>query len=156
MAAGDDVRCFVNHDHNQVLGRTKAGTLVLRDTPQGLAFRCQLDARNTDHQNVYASVQRGDLDACSFAFTVPDGGDDWTEMNDRRGPLRTLRNVKLHDVSVVTTPAYQQGTSVAARDADAAGDAARREWCRKLGEQIDAENRRRLAEQAALIAKERV
>jgi len=33
---GDDVRCLLNHDPNFVLGRTKAGTLALRDTPQGL------------------------------------------------------------------------------------------------------------------------
>src|SRR5581483_8910150 len=80
-----DVRCLYNHDANQVLGRTKNGTVVLRDTDKGLAFRCQLDRSNTSHQNVYASVKRGDIDACSFAFKVPQDGDKWTEGVDDRG-----------------------------------------------------------------------
>jgi HK97 family phage prohead protease len=154
LAAGDDVCCFFNHNHDIVLGRTKAGTLTLRDTDAGLSFRCQLDARNTDHQNVYAMVQRGDTDQCSFAFSVPDGGDVWAEMNDRRGPLRTLRNITLHDVSVVTYPAYQQGTSVAARNTDA-DDAARIARAQRQAQEIDAYNRRRAAELGVQIAKER-
>jgi uncharacterized protein len=154
-----DVHCFVNHDHNQVLGRTKNGTLQLKDTPKGLAFRCELDEDSPAHQSIYASVKRGDISECSFSFTVPDGGDVWDTAKDAQGRMyqrRTLTNVDLFDVSVVTFPAYKQGTDVAARAQELAEDAARRERARKLGEQIDADNRRRAAEQAAQIAKERM
>src|SRR5436305_14086914 len=33
-----DVRCLINHDDNQILGRTKAGTLVLSEDKSGLAY----------------------------------------------------------------------------------------------------------------------
>src|ERR1700756_80196 len=54
---GADVRCLLNHSHDVVLGRTKSGTLTLRDTAKGLAFRCQLDRNNGQHRDVYAMVQ---------------------------------------------------------------------------------------------------
>ena len=146
-----DVRCLLNHSADMVLGRSKYGTLKLTDTAKGLAFRCQLDRNNSQHRDVYAQVQRGDLDACSFAFYVPDGGDTW-DYSNKALPLRTLRNVKLVDVSIVTFPAYSDGTSVDARHAKD-WDEARRVRCREQGEKIDADNRRRCRELGELIAK---
>lgn len=107
-----DVKALVNHDPNQVLGRVKNGTLQLTDTDAGLAFRVQLDPKNQGHQNLYASVRRGDIDECSFAFTVPQGGDKWS----RDYQQRTLVDVDLWDVSAVTVPAYGSGTHVQARN----------------------------------------
>jgi HK97 family phage prohead protease len=154
-----DVKCLFNHDANVVLGRLKNGTLTLRDTRAGLAFRCQLDRNNTQHQNVYASVKRGDTDECSFAFNLPSkDSDSWDEVRDAKGVLkymrRTLRDVNLFDVSVVTNPAYPQGTAVGARTAPAGDAWLAAAWVRVRAyeEQIDAENRRRLATNAALIA----
>lgn len=103
-----DVVCTFNHDLSAVLGRTKSGTLTLQDSPEGLKFRCQLDRDSQSHRDLYAAVKRGDLDSCSFAFLVPPNGDTWD------GNKRTLTDVDLKDVSVVTTPAYP-GTSVDAR-----------------------------------------
>jgi HK97 family phage prohead protease len=112
-----DVKCLFNHDANVVLGRTKSGTLTLTDSPAGLAFRCQLDQRQSAHQSMYASVKRGDVDECSFAFAVPKGGDKWSADYS----TRTLTDVDLFDVSVVTDPAYGGGaTSVDARQLRAA------------------------------------
>lgn len=107
-----DVKCLKNHDHNYILGRTKNGTLQLHDTDEGLAFRCQLDKRNSMHGDLYASVKRGDIDSCSFAFAVVPGGEKWS--NDYR--QRTLTDVDLFDVSAVTFPAYPTGTKVDARN----------------------------------------
>ena len=114
-----DVKCLVNHSPNLILGRTKSGTLVLSDSPQGLRFVCQLDRTNTDHCNTYAAVKRGDLSECSFAFTVPPGGDQWDD-SDGTDPavhaIRTLKDVNLLDVSAVAYPAYANAaTSVSAR-----------------------------------------
>lgn len=115
-----DVKMLLNHQPDNILGRTKSNTLVLSDSPQGLRFRCKLDESNSFHQSVYASIKRGDLDECSFAFQVPDGGDDWqdngaVDENGQRCALRTLKDVTLLDASVVTYPAYPQGTHVDAR-----------------------------------------
>ncbi len=111
LREGKDVKCLFNHDANLILGRVKNGTLTLTDTPEGLAFRCQLDQRSQMHKDLHASVQRGDIDECSFAFIVRDGGQKWN------GSLRTVTDVDLCDVSVVTYPAYPTGTSASARSA---------------------------------------
>lgn len=108
LREGADVCCLFNHDPSRILGRTKSGTLTLTDSPEGLRFRCELDKSSQSHRDIYASVKRGDTSECSFAFTVPKGGDEWD------GDQRTLRDVNLLDVSVVTSPAYP-GTSADAR-----------------------------------------
>ncbi len=156
LRTGADVKCLMNHDASHILGRTKSGTLVLSDSPEGLRFTCQLDRTNTDHCNVYAAVKRGDLSECSFAFTVPPGGDDWSD-TDGSDPkvmaIRTLKDVSLMDVSAVTYPAYAEGTAVGARAKAAADqrqkdrlwDEIRRHKCAVLGEAIRAEDSRALS-----------
>jgi HK97 family phage prohead protease len=120
LASGQDVVALFNHDSNHILGRTKSGTLRVAEDDKGLAFRCLLDKNQQSHRDLHASVKRGDIADCSFAFTPdPDNGDDFdngTDENGQRCVLRTLRNVKLHDISVVVSPAYG-GTSVDARAA---------------------------------------
>jgi hypothetical protein len=116
--AGADVHCLLNHDMNLVLGRRKNGTLQLTDGRAGLGFICQLNKDSVMHRDIYAAVQRGDLDGCSFAFQCPEDGCDWDDATDERGVRyvrRTLRSVNLLDVSIVSSPAYPEGTSVSAR-----------------------------------------
>src|SRR5258706_2108322 len=84
LKEGGDVRCLFNHSANHILGRLKNKTLTLTDTPAGLAFRCQLNQRDSGHQSVYAQVKRGDLDECSFAFTVRPNGEQWNADRSRR------------------------------------------------------------------------
>jgi HK97 family phage prohead protease len=110
----DDIVCCQNHDTNQLLGRKSSGTLQLEDSPAGLKFRCQLDKTNPVHQAVYASVKRGDLNGCSFQFSLQPDGDTWAEEQDGT-VLRTLRAVKLYELGPVVFPAYVTGTSVGAR-----------------------------------------
>src|SRR5215210_602241 len=80
-----DVRCLLNHDVNEVLGRTKSGTLRLFDERRGLRFELDLPDSPLG-QNVREAVRRGDLDGASFRFVV--GEEDWT------GEVRTIRTVK--------------------------------------------------------------
>src|SRR3712207_3100255 len=42
VLADADVRCLLNHDPNQVLARTKSGTLRLHDEERGLRFEAEL------------------------------------------------------------------------------------------------------------------
>lgn len=122
-SANCDVKCLLNHDASLILGRTKSGTLKVWEDERGLNFRCQLDPNNQSHKDFYRSIARKDIDECSFAFQVPDGGDDWAEDTDSNGQRfvkRTLNNVSLMDVSAVTYPAYNSvgATAVSARQRD--------------------------------------
>lgn len=149
LRSGADVKCLLNHDPNHVLGRSQSGTLALHDETDGLKFRCQLDRNNSTHQNVHAMVKRGDLNECSFAFVVPSGGDQFDEVmhQGKKVVRRTVRDADLRDISAVTYPAYQNGTSVSAR--------------KHVGTQllstgtIDANNRRRVEEIGRMIAADR-
>src|SRR5438270_8135031 len=38
-----DVRCLFNHDPNNLLGRTKSGTLSLKQDDSGLSYECDLN-----------------------------------------------------------------------------------------------------------------
>ena len=104
-----DVRALMNHDRNYVIGRNKAGTLELVDDEVGL--RIAADAPDTQWaRDMLTSIRRGDIDQMSFTFRAI--RDEWTQVEDQL--VRTLIDVDLYDVSVVTFPAYPQ-TSVNVR-----------------------------------------
>jgi uncharacterized protein len=111
----DDVRALWNHDTNLPLGRTTAGTLALAEDSHGL--RVEIDPPDTQWgRDALVSIGRGDVNQMSFAFDVLE--DEWDQ--DESGMLiRTLRKVKLYEVSPVTFPAYT-GTTVSARAGDGA------------------------------------
>lgn len=93
-----DVRFLVNHD-GIPLARTKSGTMSLRSDDVGLLVRAELSAESTVASDVLDAMRRGDLDEMSFAFSVVRG--EWSPDYSER----TIREVKLYDVSVVTYPA---------------------------------------------------
>jgi HK97 family phage prohead protease len=98
----DDVRALLNHSPNEVLGRTKAGTLRLFDEERGLRFELDLPSSPVG-ENVREAVRRGDLDGASFRFEV--GEEDWA------GEVRTIKTVKaLRDVTLATYPAYPEAS----------------------------------------------
>ena len=97
-----DVRALFNHDADQVLGRSKSGTLRMQEDEKGLRY--EIDLPNTQlGRDLAALLQRGDISGSSFGFTTI--SDEWGETEDGY-PLRTLTEVKLRDVSPVTFPAY--------------------------------------------------
>jgi HK97 family phage prohead protease len=114
-----DVKALFNHAPDNILGRTKSGTLTLSEDARGLKFRCQLDKNSQAHRDLYSAVKRGDIDECSFAFTVPAGGQQWAPGKDPETgedcAIRTISDVDLIDVSVVTYPAYPN-TAAGARN----------------------------------------
>jgi phage head maturation protease len=64
-------------------------------------------------------MDRGDVDQCSFSFTVPQGGAEWTEDRDLGCEIRTVNKIsRLFDVSVVTYPAYTQTSADLRSNAD--------------------------------------
>lgn len=105
----DDIRALFNHDPNFVLGRSRSGTLGLSEDETGLRASITLPETRWA-EDLYKSVQRGDISQMSFGFeTLFDQWDKTVEPN-----IRTLLGVRLFDVSVVTFPAYTD-TAVAAR-----------------------------------------
>lgn len=64
-----DVRALINHDTGLVLGRTKAGTLTLRQDERGLWGHIDINPDDSDAMNLYARVKRHDVDQCSFGLT---------------------------------------------------------------------------------------
>ena len=120
LAEKQDVVMVFNHalKNDTVLGRTSSGTLTLAQDNKGLCFRCVLDPNQQSHRDLYSSVARQDIAACSFCFCPHgDTGETWSRTKDGR-QLRTLKDVDLMDASIVTRPAYL-GTSVQARDSEA-------------------------------------
>jgi HK97 family phage prohead protease len=113
-----DVRALFNHSDNHVLGRTKSNTLSLSSDVTGLTFEC--DPPDTSYaRDLAVSMDRGDIDQCSFCFTVPPGGAEWSEDQATGVTVRTVKKIsRLWDVSVVTYPAYPQTSSELRSNAD--------------------------------------
>ena len=110
--AGGDIRALVNHDSTLVLGRTKAGTLELREDSRGLWGDITINPNDQDAMNLYERVKRGDVDQCSFGFDEPFTQD--TEVRDDGSVHWTLKEVNLGEVSACTFPAYE-ATNISAR-----------------------------------------
>lgn len=124
-----DVRALFDHDSAHVLGRTKSGTLRLEEDERGLKIEIDLPDTQTA-RDLAASMERGDIDGMSFGFEVLK--QTWDETTGDI-PLRTVEEVRLHEVSVVTFPAYAD-TEVALRSmADARDEARKRDEATREG-----------------------
>lgn len=110
----DDVVFLINHD-GLPLARTRSGTLTLEEDDHGLKIRTVLDPSDPDVARIHGKMKRGDLDKMSFAFWAD--RQEWDESGDI--PVRTVKEARLHDVSIVTTPAYD-GTEIGLRSLEAA------------------------------------
>jgi HK97 family phage prohead protease len=106
-----DCRALKNHDPNLLLGREKSGTLRLKANSIGLHF--EIDVPDTTvGRDTLTEVKRGDLQGCSFRFTVSE--DKWVNQKDGSQERTITRIGELFDVGPVTYPAYPD-TTVAAR-----------------------------------------
>jgi len=109
-----DIRLYVNHDSNMVLASRRSGTLTLTEDDRGLRVEAELPD-TTAGRDMRELLRSGIVDKMSFGFTIPRGGDRWSE----DGRTRELREIALHEVSVVTGfPAYE-ATSAAVRSLSA-------------------------------------
>lgn len=98
-----DVRLFVDHDPSKLLGRTRSGTLKLEVDEVGLKFRALLP-ETTLGKDTMELVKRGDLNQCSFGFTVEK--DNWSQGEGISH--RSIEQIgKLMEISLVSIPAYE-------------------------------------------------
>lgn len=102
LKSRNDVRMYVNHDDNMVLASRRSGTLRLEEDAKGLLVTAKMP--DTSYARDLVELMRANVvDSMSFGFSVPRGGDSWSE----DGSQRRLNEVRLHEVSVVTgVPAY--------------------------------------------------
>jgi hypothetical protein len=102
LKSRNDIKLLWNHDTSAVLGSTRSGTLKLVEDERGLRVEASLP--NTTHgRDARELVKRGDVTGFSFGFTIPGrGGDEWNS----EGTERTLKSVRLHEVSLTPFPAY--------------------------------------------------
>jgi len=100
LKSRNDVKALVNHESHMVIGSTRAGTLTLVEDENGLADTISLPDTSYG-RDLSVSVARRDISSQSFGFSVV--RDEWSkDYAERR-----LIEVRLHEVSVVTFPAYK-------------------------------------------------
>ena len=117
-AQGEQLVAHVDrHDHRQAerllrrqqgvagtaLARNLSGTLKLAEDSKGLQISASLDPDNPDAMTAISALRRGDITEMSFAFQA--NVQDWID-DDKRLPLRILREVSLFDISLVNLAAY--------------------------------------------------
>lgn len=118
-----DVRVLLNHDPNNILGRTAAGTARVGVDNVGMWYEVDLpDSPNG--QNARVAVQRQDITQSSWGFSLRTDdtgrrtGDKWEMRNGKEH--RILTDVAtVFDASPVTYPANPD-TTIAKRSRDAA------------------------------------
>lgn len=98
---GNDIFALYAHDSDDVLGRTKSGTLRLAEDAHGL--RVEIDPPDTQlARDLIVLIERGDVTGMSIGFVAKK--DIWDETTDP--PSRTLAVVDLREVSITAFPAY--------------------------------------------------
>ena len=114
LKSRNNVRMYMNHDSSMLLATTKAKTLRLSEDSKGLFVDASLPDTSVG-RDLSVLMKRGDVNSMSFGFSVPTGGDYFSD----DGMTRELRQIKLFEVSVVTGfPAYT-ATSASVRSLDA-------------------------------------
>lgn len=105
LQTDNPVFLLVNHDMGELpLAATQSGTLRLSEDKVGLRMEADLDPSNPRAAEVASALRRGDVSKMSFAFTVAEDGQTRSE------GLRTLTDLDLYEVSIVTMPAYDSTT----------------------------------------------
>jgi len=110
LSEGLDVRALVDHDSGKVIGRTRSGTLALRKDSKGLSTVIEPDEEISYAKDIMRAVSRGDVSGMSFAFrTIEDSWEyDTKEAQSYNVPIRTILDMRISEVSIVTFPAYKQ------------------------------------------------
>ena len=107
LKSRNEIKLFMNHNTDVVLGSTRAGTLKLSEDSRGLLAQAELPDTSAG-RDLSVLMKRGDVSSMSFGFSVPPKGDSWSG----DGATRELHQVRLHEVSIVTGfPAYEATTA---------------------------------------------
>ena len=106
-----NVYLLFNHDENNVLAGTSNNSLKMNIDDRGL-FQTSNIVDTSIGEDVLKLVKNGLINKMSFAFTIANGGEEWSERDGKEH--RIIRKIdKLFDVSLVTYPAYSQTSAYA-------------------------------------------
>lgn len=111
-----DIVLLDNHEHRLPLARMSAGTLEMKDGSDGGDW-VATPANTSYAKDVVQNVRAGNYGGCSFGFEVI--RDKWTDdqgnpADPTNGTNREIQEMKVHEISVCTFPAYS-ATSVSSR-----------------------------------------
>ena len=110
LQSRNEVKLLWNHDSGEPLASMRGGTLKLVEDDRGLKVSAIL-ANTTRGRDVSELIRSGTVDSMSFGFSVVK--DTWN------GDVRTLNSVRLYEVSIVSSPAYEATAgTVAVRSTD--------------------------------------
>ncbi len=98
LQSRNEVKLLWNHDSGEPLASLRGGTLKLTEDDRGLKVQATL-ASTTRGKDVAELIRSKTIDSMSFGFSVIK--DTWN------GDVRTLNSVRLYEVSIVSSPAYE-------------------------------------------------
>lgn len=102
----NDILAYREHNPEMLLGRKSAGTLKLEKRADGLY--ATIDIPDTSYgRDTLESARRGDLAGFSFGFNKPVAR---TYTNKEGMKIREISAMDLREVSVVSSPAYNDTT----------------------------------------------
>jgi len=104
LQSRNEIKLLWNHDTNEPLASVRGGSLELTEDRYGLKVKARLP-KTTRGRDVAELLRSKVIDSMSFGFNVIK--DTWSE----NGSIRTLESVRLHEVSIVTFPAYSATTA---------------------------------------------
>ncbi len=114
LETSPDIKALVEHDSSKIIARRSNGSLVVSEDDKGLAV--QITPNDTSYaKDLVENVNTGLLDSMSFGFRVVE--ESW-ERNGSEN-VRTLHDVELIEVSIVSDPAYK-ASEIALRDLNTA------------------------------------
>ncbi len=120
VRANPKPKLMLDHGRNQLNGTMPLGVIQsMREDDKGLFISGRLDD-NWLTIPVRDAIKSGSISGMSFRFTVPEGGDTWSD----DGESRTLTDLDVPELGPVVWPAYT-GTTVNVRSrafADAVAD----------------------------------
>ena len=109
LKSRNDIKMFVNHSDLHVLASTRSKTLRLEDRADGLFVEADLPDV-TYANDLRVLIQNGTVNTMSFGFSTV--RDSWSD----DGSERTLKEVRIHEVSVVTSTAAYPATTASVRN----------------------------------------
>lgn len=95
LRSRNEIKSFINHNTDLVLGSTRSGTLRLEDDERGLLTHIDLPETTYGRDLAY-STKRGDVSSMSVGMSVVK--DEWSSDYTKR----RIIEARLHEVSVVT------------------------------------------------------
>lgn len=107
LAGNPDIRCLINHDPNQILGRTRNSTLKLRMDDTGLYAECAIPDTSYGRDLIAQSEAGINSNNWSFGFvSVAD--------HMEPGRIRIVEQADINEVTVVTggVAAYQETSAI--------------------------------------------